>query len=87
MTLHHNTIFYIFFLKSATFGPFDRQVLIMNTDGKTFTLLQNPQAMRLKKAGYIDDRRSFIKQPTQDEIDEALQKSEEGNFLSGIFGS
>jgi hypothetical protein len=27
-------------------------VVILNTDGKTFTLLENPQAMRLKKAGY-----------------------------------
>lgn len=69
--------------QSAMFGPFDRQVLIMNTDGRTYTMLQNPQAMRLKKAGFIDDRRQFIKQPTQEEIDQALESE---GFLSGIFG-
>ncbi|GKY94255.1 hypothetical protein MPSEU_000391300 [Mayamaea pseudoterrestris] len=37
--------------QSAISGPFSRQVLIMNTDGKTFTLLDNPQAMRMKDAG------------------------------------
>jgi hypothetical protein len=58
----------------------------MNTDGKTFTLLQNPQAMRLKKAGFIDDRRQFIKQPTSEEIEDAL-RSDEKSFFSGIFGS
>jgi hypothetical protein len=31
---------------------FVHTVVILNTDGKTFTLLENPQAMRLKKAGY-----------------------------------
>lgn len=56
----------------------------MNTDGKTFTLLQNPQAMRLKKAGFIGDRRQFIKQPTQEEIDKALESE---GFFAGIFGS
>ena len=30
------------------------KVVILNTDGKTFTLLENPQAMRLKKAGYSE---------------------------------
>lgn len=77
-------------LQSATFGPFDRQVVIMNTDGRTYTMLQNPQAMRLKKAGFIQDRQ-FIKQPTQDELDGALEE-EEGSgggivgAIQGIFG-
>jgi hypothetical protein len=47
-------------LQSATFGPFDRQVVIMNTDGRTYTMLQNPQAMRLKKAGFIQDRQESL---------------------------
>lgn len=55
----------------------------MNTDGKTFTLLQNPQAMRLKKAGFIDGRRQFIKQPTQEEIDQALESE---GFFAGLLG-
>mmetsp|Transcript_18819 Transcript_18819/g.30834 ORF Transcript_18819/g.30834 Transcript_18819/m.30834 type:complete len:313 (-) Transcript_18819:108-1046(-) len=73
--------------QSASFGPFDRQVVILNTDGKTFTLLQNPQAMRLKKAGYIEDRK-FIIQPTQQVIDDALEGKEEGlgDALKGFFG-
>mmetsp|Transcript_15574 Transcript_15574/g.23050 ORF Transcript_15574/g.23050 Transcript_15574/m.23050 type:complete len:249 (-) Transcript_15574:589-1335(-) len=76
--------------QSASFGPFDRQVVIMNTDGKTYTLLQNPQAMRLKKAGFIVDRR-FVTQPTKEELDKALNPEEEqgggiGGIFSGIFG-
>ena len=71
--------------QSATFGPFDRQVVIMNTDGKTFTLLQNPQAMRLKKAGFIENRQ-FITQPTPEEIDQALEASE-GEGLAGAISS
>jgi hypothetical protein len=73
--------------QSASFGPFDRQVVILNTDGKTFTLLQNPQAMRLKKAGYIEDRR-FIIQPSQQVIDDALEGKEEGlgDAIKGFFG-
>mmetsp|Transcript_10876 Transcript_10876/g.30081 ORF Transcript_10876/g.30081 Transcript_10876/m.30081 type:complete len:243 (-) Transcript_10876:1830-2558(-) len=70
--------------QSATFGPFDRQVVIMNTDGKTFTLLQNPQAMRLKKAGFIEGRK-FVKQPTADEIEQALEPDGEG--LAGALQS
>jgi hypothetical protein len=46
----------------------------MNTDGKTYTLLENPVAMRLKKAGFIDDRRSFISQPTQEDLAAAAEK-------------
>jgi len=62
----------------------------MNTDGKTYTLLQNPQAMRLKKAGFIVDRR-FVTQPTKEELDKALNPEEEqgggiGGIFSGIFG-
>lgn len=74
--------------QSASFGPFDRSVVILNTDGKTFTVLENPQAMRLKKAGFIQDRR-FVKQPTAEELEEALE-SEGGFFgglVKGIFGS
>ena len=53
----------------------------MNTDGKTYTLLENPVAMRLKKAGFIDDRRSFITQPSQEDLDAASEK------VPGFFGN
>ena len=56
----------------------------MNTDGKTYTLLENPVAMRLKKAGFIDDRRSFITQPNQEDIDAASEK--EPGFFSNFLG-
>lgn len=70
--------------QAANFGPFDRQVLIMNTDGRTFTLLQNPQAMRLKKAGYIEGRK-FVTQPSKEVIDNALESENEfGNFIKGL---
>jgi hypothetical protein len=59
--------------QSASFGPFDGQVLILNEDGKGFTLLANPQAMRLKKAGLIGDDKKFTRQPTQEELDAALE--------------
>lgn len=76
--------------QSANFGPFDRQVVILNTDGKTFTLLENPQAMRLKKQGFIEDRK-FVKQPTKEEIDDALIGGSEeeggvGGLVKGFFG-
>lgn len=72
--------------QGANFGPFNGQVVILNTDGKTFTMLQNPQAMRLKKAGYIEDRK-FVIQPSQDVIDEALEgKNELGDAVKGFFG-
>ena len=85
-----NSLPYIYTCKtkqSASFGPFDRQVVILNTDGRTFTLLQNPQAMRLKKAGYIEDRK-FITQPSQQVIDDALEGKEEGlgGAIKGFFG-
>ena len=72
----------------ASFGPLDRQVVILNTDGDTYTLLQNPQAMRLKKAGFIEGKK-FVKQPTKDEIDNALNPSEEeeGGLLGSILKS
>lgn len=73
--------------QAANFGPFDRQVVIMNTDGRTYTLLENPQAMRLKDAGFIEGRR-FIKQPTPEEIDEALIAPDNvfTSLVKGIFG-
>lgn len=72
--------------QSASFGPFNSQVVILNTDGRTFTLLQNPQAMRLKKAGYIEDRK-FVIQPSQEVIDDALEgKNELGDAIKGFFG-
>ena len=76
-------------LKGASFGPLSNQVVILNSDGETFTLLEAPQAMRLKKAGYIKDKR-FITQPTQQVIDDALEAPEEGGIgavFKGIFGS
>ena len=56
----------------------------MNTDGKTFTLLSNPQAMRLKKDGFIEGR-VFVKQPTPEEIEQALEADGEG--LAGAIQS
>ncbi|KAL7427863.1 hypothetical protein ACHAXH_003459 [Discostella pseudostelligera] len=77
--------------RGASFGPFDRQVVILNTDGVTFTLLQNPQAMRLKDAGYIDDQRRFIIQPSKEVIEDALVAKEGsgeglGGAIKGFFG-
>lgn len=70
----------------ASFGPFNSQVVILNTDGRTFTLLQNPQAMRLKQAGYIEDRK-FVIQPSKEVIDEALEgKNDLGDAIKGFFG-
>ena len=69
----------------------DSQVAILNSDGESYTLLKGAQAMRLKKAGYIKDRR-FVTQPTQQVIDEAYDAPEGGaealvgGFLKGIFG-
>lgn len=79
--------------QSASFGPFDRQVVIMNADGESFTLLQNPQAMRLKKMGYIKDRK-FVTQPTKEVLAEALEAMENslspgamvGEAMKSIFG-
>lgn len=73
---------------SASFGPFDSQVLILNEDGKGFTLLANPQAMRLKKLGLIENKK-FTRQPTQEELNAALEPpgSSESNILNRILGS
>lgn len=68
----------------ASFGPFSKQVAILNLDGDTYTLLENPQAMRLKKAGYIKDRK-FVKQPSKEVIDAALE-SDSPNFIESFKG-
>lgn len=60
----------------ANFGPFSSKVPILNADGVDYTLLDAPQAMRLKNAGYIDGNKKFITQPPQEAIDEALEASE-----------
>ena len=39
---------------------------------RKFTLLENPQAMRLKKLGLIGSKKKFLRQPTQKELDDAL---------------
>jgi hypothetical protein len=80
-------LFSIISFQGANFGPFNRQTVILNTDGKTYTLLQSPQAMRLKKDGLIKDRQ-FVRQPTQDELDGALSKEGDGvlGAIQGIFG-
>eukprot|EP00549_Striatella_unipunctata_P000055 CAMPEP_0118704728 /NCGR_PEP_ID=MMETSP0800-20121206/19420_1 /TAXON_ID=210618 ORGANISM="Striatella unipunctata, Strain CCMP2910" /NCGR_SAMPLE_ID=MMETSP0800 /ASSEMBLY_ACC=CAM_ASM_000638 /LENGTH=257 /DNA_ID=CAMNT_0006606697 /DNA_START=21 /DNA_END=794 /DNA_ORIENTATION=+ len=73
---------------SASFGPFDKQVVILNTDGRTYSLLQNPQAMRLKEAGFIKDRK-FVKMPTEQELDDALEApttSLADGLFKGILG-
>lgn len=72
--------------QGANVGPFARQVIILNTDGKTYTLLESPQAMRLKKDGLIKDRQ-FVRQPSQDELDGALSKDGDGivGAIQGIF--
>ncbi len=75
----------------ASFGPLDSQVAILNSDGETFTLLKGAQAMRLKKMGYIKDKR-FVTQPTKEVIEEAAEADESGPaaFIGGIvkkFGS
>ena len=74
-------------LKGASFGPLDGQVVIMNVDGQSYTLLKNPQAMRLKEAGYIKDRK-FITQPTPEVIEKALvAEGGIGEVFNNIFGS
>ncbi|VEU40522.1 unnamed protein product [Pseudo-nitzschia multistriata] len=73
---------------SASFGPFDGQVLILNEDGRGFTLLANPQAMRLKKAGLIENnQKKFVRQPTKEELDAALAPEPAGpGFLDRFLG-
>ena len=75
--------------QGASFGPFSGSVVILNEDGEGFTLLQNAQAMRLKEAGYIKDRR-FVKQPTKEGIDQAWlsppAEGEGGGLFKSLFG-
>jgi len=75
--------------QAASFGPFDRQTVILNASGEGFTLLENPQAMRLKKQGYINNNRQFITQPSKEVLDAALEPSENEGFAGlakSIFG-
>lgn len=70
----------------ASFGPLDSQVVIMNANGETYTLLKGAQAMRLKDAGYIKDRR-FVVQPSKEVIDKALQSEGGiGDVFKGLLG-
>lgn len=70
----------------ASFGPLDSQVVIMNTNGETYSLLKGAQAMRLKEAGYIKDRK-FVVQPTKEVIDKALQSEGGiGDIFKGLLG-
>mmetsp|Transcript_16119 Transcript_16119/g.23017 ORF Transcript_16119/g.23017 Transcript_16119/m.23017 type:complete len:257 (+) Transcript_16119:71-841(+) len=69
--------------EGASFGPFSRSVVILNTDGETYTLLESPQAMRLKDQGYIKDRK-FVEQPSQEVIDAALTPSD-SEGINGLF--
>lgn len=59
----------------------------MNADGKGFTLLQSPQAMRLKNDGLIKDRQ-FVRQPTEEELEKALEATGPslGDAFQGLFG-
>jgi len=47
------------------------------------TLLESPQAMRLKDQGYIKDRK-FVEQPSQEVIDAALTPSD-SEGINGLF--
>jgi len=77
----------------ASFGPFSKTVPILNADGVGYTLLDNPVAMRLKKAGFIDNSKKFITMPPQETIDRAYEDSQTstlsriGGFIDGILGN
>jgi len=74
--------------QGASFGPFDRMIVVLNADGEGYTLLENPQAMRLKKQGYIKGRQ-FVEQPSQGVVDAALEPSESegfGGIVKGLLG-
>jgi len=77
----------------ASFGPFSSKVPILNADGVDYTLLDAPQAMRLKNAGYIGKDKKFITQPTQEVMDEAAAEAEGsvvskiGRFIKGALGN
>ena len=70
----------------ANFGPFSRNMVVLNIDGEMFTLLAKPQAMRLKELGYIKNKQ-FVKQPTQEVLDEAAEPSEFVTNFKNFFGS
>jgi len=76
----------------ASFGPFSRTVPILNADGVDYTLLDAPQAMRLKKAGYIGAEKKFIEQPSQEVLDSVAAEAADsgpakiGRFVKGLFG-
>jgi hypothetical protein len=75
--------------QAASFGPFDRQTVVLNLDGETFTLLDNPQAMRLKKQGYINNNREFITQPSEEVLEAALEAGDDEGFAGiakAVFG-
>ena len=57
----------------------------MNEDGRGFSLLENPQAMRLKEAGLIKDKK-FVRQPTEEELEAALTPPDGPNLLQRILG-
>jgi len=76
----------------ASFGPFSSTVPILNADGVDYKLLDNKVAMRLKKAGYIDNNKKFITQPPQKVIDDAIADSQLtftdrlGSLIDGALG-
>jgi len=77
--------------QSAILGPFDQSVMIMNSDGGSYTVLENAQAMRLKKRGYIKGKR-FVTMPTEDDLALALVPGEDEGLdgiisaVKGVFG-
>jgi len=63
-------------------SPWDRpKVVITNEDGKDVTILDKAQAARLRKAGFIDKRRNFIKQPTEQDLEKAMR---DDDFLASL---
>lgn len=62
--------------------------MILNADGQGFTLLENPQAMRLKNDGFIKDRQ-FVKQPTKEQIEAArvAEGPSIADAFQGLFGA
>jgi hypothetical protein len=72
-------------LSGFTYSHIRVNFIFAIADGESFTLLKGAQAMRLKKAGYIKDKR-FVTQPTQETIDAAFDAPEEGG-IGAIFGS
>ncbi|GMH77040.1 hypothetical protein TL16_g07274 [Triparma laevis f. inornata] len=70
-------------------GPFNREVLIQNygevgsPEASQFTLLSNPHAMRLKKAGYIEGKK-FIKPIDQATINKYAEEEESSGIIKKI---